>query len=356
MNFYNHYAWKCQKSNKSNLHNLHMDCPLVEEALQLNYDPDYLQKEYPVIEFDPYVVFEENTKLQIHDYYVDGRKWEGSTTRYIHSFFNEFDADKTIQGMRLSKSWGPKHKYWGMTDCQIKEKWEDVNKDAAPLGHAMHARIEKFYNIPALFTWQKPNDELLLAYYTKEEIERTEFQQFLQYHTEWPSFRKWRPFRTELRVFDRLLEIPGSIDMLYWSPRSTKEHPLLILVDWKRSKEIKTKSFFNQKDKRFITGKGACADLLDCNYIHYSLQLNMYAALIERNSPYRIEEMYLAVFHPTAPSYKVFAVSRYFEVIFPMLQLRLNEVAAIREKKNNAIANTMYNPVLAGDVDITDVM
>ena len=80
-----------------------------------------------------------------------------------------------------------------------------------------------------------------------------EIHQFLNYHAEWPTFRKWRPFRTELRVFDRALEIPGSVDMLYWSPRSTKENPLLILVDWKRSKEIKMKSFYNRANGGFTT-------------------------------------------------------------------------------------------------------
>ena len=263
------------------------DTETAADGALLNYDPDYLQKANAVVEFDPHVVFVEKPDENIHEYYVDGRKWQGSTTGYIHSFFSEFDADKTIQGMRTSKSWGPKHKYWGMTDQDIKARWEESNKDAGPLGHAMHARLEKFYNIPALFTLQRPPRDLLLEYYTEEEIEVTEFQQFLQYHAEWPSFRNWAPFRTELRVFDRALEIPGSVDMLYWSPRSTKENPLLILVDWKRSKEIKTKSFYSQKEKRFITGKGPCADLPDCNYIHYSLQVNMYAALIERNSPYR---------------------------------------------------------------------
>ena len=291
----------------------------------LTYDSDHLQKAHPVVEFDPHVVFVEDPELEIHDYYVDGRKWEGSTTGFIHSFFTEFDADKIIQTMQSSKSWGPKHKYWGMTPDQIKQLWKDSNKDAAPLGTAMHAKLEKFYNIPALFPLRRPPRELLLEHYTAEELDVPEFQQFLNYHEEWPLYRKWTPFRTELRVFDRALEIPGSVDMLYWSPRSTPENPLLILVDWKRSKEIKMKSFYNRATGKFPTGKGPCQDLHDCNYFHYSLQVNMYAALIERNTPYRIDEMYLGVFHPTAPNYKVHPVSRYFGVIFPMIQLRLDE-------------------------------
>lgn len=298
------------------------------DKVPLIHDPDYLEKQNPVEEFDPYVVFIEKPEEKIHDYYIDGQKWDGSTTKFIHSFFSDFDADAIIQKMRLGKSWGPKHKYWGMTDEQIKQKWEDSNKDAGPLGTAMHAKIEKFYNIPELFPLQEPSREKLLKYYTVEELDVPEIQQFLKYHKEWPSFRKWKPFRTELRVFDRALQIPGSVDMLYLSPRSTPENPLLIMVDWKRSKEIKMKSFYSREQGKYITGNGPCQDLPDCNYYHYSLQVNWYTALIERNTRYRVEEMYVAVFHPSAPDYQVYPVSRHFNVIFSMIQIRLDQQAA----------------------------
>src|SRR5688572_289808 len=106
----------------------------------------YLQEQYPIEEFDPHISFIEET----HEYFIDGKKYDGSCTGFCHSFFSHFDADKVIANMVTGKSWKPGHKYWGMTPDQIKAQWDNANKDAAPDGTKMHAKIEKFYNIPEL--------------------------------------------------------------------------------------------------------------------------------------------------------------------------------------------------------------
>jgi len=48
----------------------------------------------------------------------------------------------------------------------------------------------------------------------------------------------------------------------------------LTLVDWKTNKTIYQKAWGDK------VGKGACANIPDCNYWHYYIQLSMYAYLL----------------------------------------------------------------------------
>jgi catalase len=65
-----------------------------------------------------------------------------------------------------------------------------------------------------------------------------------------------------------------------------------MIVDWKRSKEIK-------KTNRWQHGKSIFQHLEDCNYIHYTLQLNIYRHILETKYNKKIIDMFLVVCHPT---------------------------------------------------------
>ncbi len=316
-------------NNVSKDNNVNMDNNVSKDTNVLHY----LEKLNPVPQFDSHIVFVEDGEGddKKHDYYVDGRKYDGSCTGFVHGFFSSFDPDKIIRNMTLSKSWKPGHKYWGMTPDQIKAQWKDSNKDAAPLGTAMHAKIEKFYNIPELYNHGQVPKELLLRHFDGHEIDSPDFQQFLRYHADWPFPRNWVPFRTELRVFDREMGLPGSVDMLYWSPNSQPGKPMLNIVDWKRAKEIHSRAFYSKEIGGFPTGTGPCSTLSDCTKTKYSLQINMYAAMIERNTEYRIDEMYLAVFHPIVDEYRVYHVDKYHQEIGGMMHLRIEQQNELRQ-------------------------
>lgn len=270
-------------------------------AAQKTYDPDHLQKLHPVPEFDGRIVLDEPTHVYtITPFTAPGEppakpiECNFSVTTFVKQYFTAFDADKVIKNMMSGASWKPGHKYWGRTPEDIKAEWSQSK--AAEFGTEMHARIEKFYNIPELYSVtdrRLTNEDLVPDWYTAAEIEgNLEFQQFLDWHFEFVVAQRWIPWRTELRVFDTALVLAGSIDMIFLDPDVPK---LLHIVDWKRSKEIKEKSFFAR-------GRGPCANLDDCNYNHYALQVNTYAAILGRNlfqsSGYRVDKLYLAVFHP----------------------------------------------------------
>jgi hypothetical protein len=62
--------------------------------------------------------------------------------------------------------------------------------------------------------------------------------------------------------------------MLFLNPDQT-----LSIYDWKFSKEIQTHSFGKK-------GLGPATELNDCNTTHYSLQLNLYREILEKNPEY----------------------------------------------------------------------
>jgi hypothetical protein len=77
-----------------------------------------------------------------------------------------------------------------------------------------------------------------------------------------------------------------------------------IIVDWKRSKKIRKEPFKGKK------GTGIFLHLDDCNFIHYSLQLNTYRHFLELHYGKRVKEMHIAVFHPNNDNYLQFPVER----------------------------------------------
>ena len=217
-------------------------------------------------EKDKDIVFDEEP----HIYYIKGSCDNFvSVTTFIHDFFPKFDANLIIDKMMNSPRWG-NSKYYGMTKEEIIESWEDNKNLAANQGTIMHRDIELFYND---------------VEFTNKSVE---FEYFLKFCEDFPDLK---PFRTEWEVFDEDLFLAGSIDMLY-----EDDNGELIIYDWKRSKDIK-------EVNRWDGGMYPVAHLPHANYWHYSLQLNIYKAILEKNYGKKIKEMYLLWLHPINDSY-----------------------------------------------------
>lgn len=215
---------------------------------------------------DDKIVFKEEGHLYTYDSTCNFT----SVTTVIHHFFPKFDADKIIDKMMNSTKW-PKSKYFGMSKDEIKEQWSNNGKKSSELGTLMHAAIEDFYN----GTLDKDPDT-------------PEFQQFKCF---WNGFQKknptWTPFRTEWVVYDEDKHLAGSIDMVFGNTAGD-----IVLFDWKRSKEIKRSNHWQK-------GSGPFSHLDDCNFNHYTLQLNIYRHILESKYGKKVIGMYLVVCHPS---------------------------------------------------------
>jgi len=219
-------------------------------------------------ERDKRIVFDEEP----HIYYIDNRPYDISVTGFIHSFFAHFDPDEIIEKNFNKWQLDTNSKYFGKSKEEIKTIWIENGEIQSQLGTALHLDIEKFYNdVPV------KNDS-------------KEFQHFLRY---FDKHEHLKAFRTEWEVFDERLRLAGSIDMCYKDERDDK----FVLCDWKRSKGI-------SKENKWKKGQHPLNYLDDCNFIHYSLQLNIYRRILKLNYNVEVKEMFLVRLHPNALTYE----------------------------------------------------
>jgi ATP-dependent DNA helicase PIF1 len=203
-----------------------------------------------------------------HKYWIDGDDKDLiSCTTYIHSFFEHFDSDKIIKNILSSEKYNdPEYKYYKMSYDDIKSQWDNNCKEASESGTKLHENIEHFYNK------------------LKVENNSDEFKQFLQFYED---HKHLEIYRTEWMIFSDILRITGSIDAVFKNNDGT-----LTLGDWKRSKEIHMNSFGNK------WGKFPFQHIEDCNFYHYSLQLNLYRTILENFYEQKVKDMFLVILHP----------------------------------------------------------
>lgn len=248
---------------------------------------------------DSHISFDEGP----HIYTIDGESNYTSVTTWNHSHFPHFDSDKIIDKMMASKKW-PNNKYFGKTKEEIKKIWSDNGKKASEAGTKMHYDIECFYNgmVPE-------NDSI-------------EYNYFMNFYEDNSNLE---PFRTEWMVWDSELRLAGSIDMTFIDRKKNE----IMIFDWKRCKEIK-------KTNAFETATTECINYMpNTNFWHYSLQLNTYKALLEKNYGVVVGDMYLVCLHPDNKnkSYLLYRVPFLQDNIQELFELRREQLA--KEYKNN---------------------
>jgi len=229
-----------------------------------------------------------------HRYTVNGTSngWI-SCTGFLHTFFPHFDPDATIQKMMKGKGW-PQSKYYGMTANEIKAQWNASGKEASEAGTAMHLGIEMFHN------GTDPDDSV------KESVEWAYFQNFWKDHG-----ADLEPYRTEWEVWSEEHKLAGSIDMIY----RKKSDGTIVIYDWKRSKDIKTSNDWE-------SGYAPVNHLPNCNYWHYTLQLNVYKWFLETFYGCIVSDLYLIILHPDNKNYRRLRLNMLGDEVQAMLDCR----------------------------------
>lgn len=220
-----------------------------------------------------------------HRYYIDGCcRYIISVTTILKAFFEQFDAVKQSESTFNSKTFAtsnhrPSYEYYGCkSPADIRACWTR----GANLGTMLHANIESYFN-KEKFTICKENE--------------IPFEQFrcLFSDTDWVQ---WEPFRTEWSIFDPETLVAGQIDMTGMMNRDRGE---VVLLDWKRCKDINDQHFSRFRGDALdagCIGKGPCQELENCKFIHYSLQLNFYAYILQKMYGLRTVKRYIIQFHP----------------------------------------------------------
>ncbi|CAH6419762.1 Hypothetical protein HVR_LOCUS840 [uncultured virus] len=226
---------------------------------------------------DDNITFQEEN----HEYTILGMPNKPiSVTTLIHEYFPKFNANFVITKMMSAPRWR-QSKYFGRDKESIKDEWEKSGEDAARQGTIMHKGIEDFLN--DISTIEPDTREFALF--------KTFWTDFL---LQYPTLK---PYRTEWLVYDEDVGVAGSIDCVMCSGDK------LVILDWKRSKEIKT-------ENKYERGIGPFGNLQNCNYHHYTLQLNFYRHILENKYGKEVIFMMLVILHPNQQSYQCYPVSR----------------------------------------------
>ena len=208
-----------------------------------------------------------------HTYTIDGDASYTSVTTIIASWFNTFNADKCIRGMRARPTW-PQSKYVNMTDAEIKDAWTSEGVAAAALGTSMHKRIEDYFKLDQPMG-TLPEDLQFMQFIADSEL--------IVHESEW-------------RLCHKPLKIVGTIDFA-----SKNEDGTVDLYDWKRSNKMMTSRGFSIQEQLM--------HIPDSKYWKYTLQLNLYKWLAEKNG-YKVRRMYIVCLHPLQLTYQKFQVAQ----------------------------------------------
>lgn len=246
-----------------------------------------------------------------HIYFIDGQNNQVlSCTEFVHAFFPAFDKTETAHQILESKTFTetahrPSYKYHNCkTITDILMRWSEWSE----LGTMLHDNIESYINGELDTDVVPPN--------------RIPFDNFIKLYRD-PTVWKWRDFRTEWSIFDEDTKLAGKIDYVGIDPQTSK----LIIIDWKRVRTISNKSYNTAQGQR--TGYSVCFGLHSCNFTTYSLQLNVYKWILEKNYNVSVSKLWLLQLHPNVKEPVLYPVPDFQSIVAKMVGCRK---IAIRKK------------------------
>jgi ATP-dependent exoDNAse (exonuclease V) beta subunit len=153
-------------------------------------------------------------------------------------------------------------------------------------------------------------DEIVKTYKIME-------KQFHNFYNTAVASGKLIPVRSELVVGDRELNLTGMVDQLFWN---VKEQCLQIW-DWKTNTKLNMVNKFGGKMLHILY-------MLDaCEFTTYSIQLNVYKKIIERNTNLRLGDSFLVWFNEENPNYEIIKCEDYGNLVDDMFQFKLDNQA-----------------------------
>ena len=225
--------------------------------------------------------YERDERIQFsdsdHTYLIDKKNKAVSVPDLIGRYFPKFDKEFWANKESI-KTGKPKN--------EILKKWDELGKKARDLGTELHEQIENFY-------------------YSKEYIRSKELDKFFKFHKNHIQ-DKYKPHRTEWRIFDEDKNLAGTVDMVY-----EKENGELFIFDWKRSKKIINSDGSIEKNNPFENGLNGLSHLPSSDYVKYCLQQNIYKNILESKYDKKVSSMNLLILHPHLENYHIIQVESF---------------------------------------------
>jgi len=216
-----------------------------------------------------------------HTYKIDAKLAKMSVSGLIKKYEKPFDAQK------IAKTVAERD---GFSVEQILEQWDFTRDYSCHKGSEFHKFVENF-----LVRKQISIDENAIKmffnhnknFFTNNSIENYKkelkklIKNFLNFYDWWKQ--EHILVKSEFVIGDKETEICGTVDNLSYNTK-TKE---LVMFDYKTNKEIKRKNDYKEKML------GCLSDYDKCEFVKYSLQLNLYSTIIEKITKMPIPTSYI---------------------------------------------------------------
>ena len=229
-----------------------------------------------------------------HIYLLDGERQLTPVSSVYSKFFLPFDSKKWAERKAAGTP---------ITAAQLMEQWKCNGMMASFVGTHMHKQIEEYLN------GNENMDPMCRFTYDGKIIHEDKIigiNKEIEYFLKFVNDIQFTPFRTEWRVFDEVLGIAGTIDLI-----CSRKDGSFEFYDWKRSKSLIDEDGNVCKRNKFdARGINVLEHVPDCSYAHYALQQNLYKYIVEKCYGLKISAMYLVVLHHDYNSYKVLSIPK----------------------------------------------
>lgn len=155
----------------------------------------------------------------------------------------------------------------------ILDEWAKTNAESCERGSKIHSELENKYLSKGQCDMKKfglggkfevnTNKSLMDKNTDILKIDRGVFPEYLIYRNS--------P--------DGKFKLAGQIDLLI------KDGNDIYIIDYKTNKKLDDKSFFDSRTKKCVMMKYPMNNLMDCNKMHYTLQLSTYAWMLQKLNP-----------------------------------------------------------------------
>ena len=155
----------------------------------------------------------------------------------------------------------------------ILDEWQKSNIEACERGSKIHAELEHLY------TSKKETDLIKFGLGGKFQVNTNktlEDNNLNLLNVDKGVFPEYLIYRIS---DDGEFKLAGQIDLLI------KDGNDIYIIDYKTNKKIDEKSFFDSGTKKHTMMKYPLNNLMDCNKVHYALQLSTYAWMIQKLNP-----------------------------------------------------------------------
>ena len=191
---------------------------------------------------------------ETHSYFITGIQLQ-SVTNFIGEFFSKFDVD-THSARKAAQL--------GISQDEVREMWSSKGRQSADFGTKVHKYAEcKAKNLPL------PTADSL------------KMQGYFNAVDKMMADNNVRVIDAERRIGSLPLLLGGTIDLL------SKRDSRVFISDWK------TNACIDLDNKYLKFGINPLHEVQDCNFNHYSLQLSLYAFILEHAYNEKIDALEL---------------------------------------------------------------